>query len=362
MEAGSLSFDFYRQTVEQGPRMAVQAILIRLEVSFWGGCYSARRMKRINYRGTMVGNLYCTPYNAGRSCHKGIDPRMWTMSSNRRDQVSWSLIEDWIRLGRKLSADPSDSGAAWSDIREFLTEGERRLLFDRKKVLRLVRSSSRKFRPLQDPLQVKFGTHKWLAGEREESYSNWLKWILEQIADPYLIGTVVGVTDNGLRRLSGDIRIRREDGIKDHEGNQRRTDLDISFGGVQTFRIEVKKGDAGSVRLGQLEAQERGRDFQHYRLIVASGQISQYERGARARSYRRRAFEVCYWSDICRQLRGLVARKRQKVGLSTVVKAMILGFVGAVEQNLLGLPGNIDELTKNEWIPFSVQAYLKENP
>lgn len=42
-----------------------------------------------------------------------------------------------------------------------------------------------------------------------------------------------------------------------------------------------------------------------------------------------------------------------------VVSAMILGFVGAVEQNLLYMPGNLDDLIDTDQIPLSLGDHIK---
>src|SRR5437016_10172624 len=38
--------------------------------------------------------------------------------------------------------------------------------------------------PFGEPLRVDFGTHGWLKEDREESYSAWLAWIVEQLESP----------------------------------------------------------------------------------------------------------------------------------------------------------------------------------
>jgi len=37
--------------------------------------------------------------------------------------------------------------------------------------------------------------HRWLADDREESYSDWLAWVIEQIKMPELVFRVFGVFD-----------------------------------------------------------------------------------------------------------------------------------------------------------------------
>lgn len=255
-------------------------------------------------------------------------------------------MRKWIDLGKKLPVDNLDSSMEWKSIQLFWHEGFKMIGCERRRMKQLLKSSSFKFRPLHDPLEIELGTHRWLAREREEAYSDWMKWILEQLSEPRIIGEVLGVRDQCLHTLPGEIRIGREVGIKDIEGQPRRTDLDISFGGIDTFRVEVKKGDAGLVDCDQLRAQEHLKDFKYYILIVSSGEVRDYDGD----------FKVRCWKDICQELRRTVGNKRLE---DIAVNAMILGFVGAVEQNILGFPGNLHGLLDNgRVVPLSVRDHI----
>ena len=271
------------------------------------------------------------------------------MRRKKSESVTWKSIKGWVEFGQGLPVAEPKPMEEWKHIQEFLREGKKILASERKRMRGLLKSSCAKFRPLHDPLQAELGTHRWLAHEREESYSDWMKWILEQISDPRRIGKVMGVKEKSLSRFSGEIRIDREVGIKDMEGNRRRTDLDISYGGTDAFRVEIKKGDARDVDPKQLKAQERERQFQYYILIVSAGQTRDCCR----------PFSVRYWKDICIELRRFVRRMKRMRSKQAVVSAMILGFVGAVEQNLLDMPGNLDDLIDTDQIPLSLGDHIK---
>jgi hypothetical protein len=45
--------------------------------------------------------------------------------------------------------------------------------------------------PLGDKLDLR--SHRWLAGNREESYSDWLAWILEHQDDPSRVPPLFGI-------------------------------------------------------------------------------------------------------------------------------------------------------------------------
>jgi len=44
----------------------------------------------------------------------------------------------------------------------------------------LFEESGKKLEPFEDPLLVDPGAHRWLSDSHEESYSDWLAWVLEQ--------------------------------------------------------------------------------------------------------------------------------------------------------------------------------------
>ena len=87
---------------------------------------------------------------------------------------SWQAVDDLIRIAKQ--ADRSAGGA----LAESLA------------------SSNRTFDPLADPLAIEFRDHRWLSSEREEAYSDWLGWILEQIGDAGRILRLLGVRDSKL--------------------------------------------------------------------------------------------------------------------------------------------------------------------
>lgn len=46
--------------------------------------------------------------------------------------------------------------------------------------------------PLSDPLDARFPLHRQLSSDREEVYSDWLQWVLQQFSDPQSLGRILG--------------------------------------------------------------------------------------------------------------------------------------------------------------------------
>jgi len=240
-----------------------------------------------------------------------------------------AILKKWAVLGRNIAQEQSESHFDWKYVRSLIKAAEPLFKEESKRLEGLLRKSDEHLDPLEDPLKVDFGVHRWLRAEREEAYSDWLKWTLEQLESPALVSKVLGIREDDLGEMSGKLKIEREFGITDDQGMQRRTDLDIYWGNKAAIRVEVKKHDADSVDPNQLESQENG--FQRYILLVTSGSVPDYAGN----------FIVRDWEDLCIEFRRLVPNLGGRKNGMLVQKALILAFVGAVEQNLVMLPGNL---------------------
>lgn len=151
----------------------------------------------------------------------------------------------------------------------------------------------------------------------------------------------------------GRLIVNREFGITGIDGAKRRTDLELVFGNRRAIVVEVKKGSADIIDVRQLQDQLQHRQgFDHYILLATSAANKVYGGG----------FYVLTWEEVCIRLRHIVQQRHFK---SAVQTAMILAFVGAVEQNILGLPGNFARRYRyNEVISSSlryrIQTYLEK--
>ncbi len=208
--------------------------------------------------------------------------------------------------------------------------------------------------PFKDPLLIDFGAHRWLSSAREESYSDWLAWILTQLPRPELVfGVLLKECDPNLQeKCKQKLTVHRELGLVDEDGLRKRTDLELMYGTERAVLVEVKKGDASHIDLEQLRVQLRNKPgFGHYVLLAEHGEQRQYAD----------RFQLRTWNDVCVALRRVVTVPELK---GTVEGAMTLAFVGAVEQNLLRYSGNFSErFARGELISVSIrqtiEAHLK---
>lgn len=225
-------------------------------------------------------------------------------------------------------------------------------LLEADRLQNVLNQSSQFLHPFKDPLLIDFGAHRWLSSAREESYSDWLAWILTQLQDPQLVFDILlEQHDANLQeRCKQRLTVHRELGLIDEHGFRKRTDLELMYGREKAVLVEVKKGDASRIDLEQLRIQLRHKPgFAHYVLLAGHGEDRQYADG----------FQLRTWSELCIALRRTVVIPRLK---GTVEGAMILAFVGAVEQNLIGYPGNFSErFGRGELIGISLRQRIEDH-
>jgi hypothetical protein len=109
--------------------------------------------------------------------------------------------------------------------------------------------SDAEFSPLAEPLRLNLGEHRWLSADREESYCDWLAWILQGISDSAEILPLFALGDEASGELPGPVgKIRRE--VWSEHG---RTDIEVPLGKRGLLLIEVKVQTTGSELPSQLE-------------------------------------------------------------------------------------------------------------
>jgi hypothetical protein len=187
----------------------------------------------------------------------------------------------------------------------------------------LVRSDEQ-LSPLGEPLNLNLGKHRWLSADREESYSDWLAWILQGISDSAEILPLFALGDEASGELLGPVgEIRRE--VWSEHG---RTDVEVPIGKLLLL-IEVKVRNTGSELPSQLERYAQKISDQHVEraLLVLLGTE------APEASLPLSEFKFTDWRTLCQRLRRYANRIK---GSDSLRAAAILIFCGAVEQNLLG--------------------------
>lgn len=226
----------------------------------------------------------------------------------------WSGLRDAIR--RHDSVDASVAG--WRRICAAL-EREAEQAGNRLKQ-RLCQSDDL-LRGIGDPLHSELGLagHRWLRRDREESYSDWLAWILGHQSDTRKVFALFG---HNLDAGPGVLQIERETPIQDG-----RTDILIRCSSGITL-IEVKTASEPSAE--QLERYHRvltQRDARPVNTVLIAPSAVEGHVGIE--------YTFCAWRDLTLRLRGWAHGWLRENRL--YLAAMTLTFCGAVERNVLNL-------------------------
>lgn len=101
-----------------------------------------------------------------------------------------AVLDQWAEWGRERAC-PQQPRPGWSAVETLIAAAQPRLLED-SRVLREILEISRDQLKFTDPLLCDLGLHRWLAKDREEAYSDWLAWVLEQLGDTDAVFRVLG--------------------------------------------------------------------------------------------------------------------------------------------------------------------------
>jgi hypothetical protein len=203
------------------------------------------------------------------------------------------------------------------------------------KYFRLLERSEGRFGQFGDPLRVDFGAHRWLKENREESYSAWLAWIIEQLESPREVFALFKLeAENAVTAECVGIRphVVCEKCIKVPKG-EGRLDIIIEYEKVALIVVEVKRVSTDEAELDKqggyriwMDQQDAYNEKRRFPVLLAS-------KGEEEEEYPG-GFRYISWAHVCVELRRVAPRY---ITGSPIVAAMILAFVSAVERNLLDM-------------------------
>jgi hypothetical protein len=241
-------------------------------------------------------------------------------------------LRHWAELGRISSALKPKRRASWESVNRLIDAARTVRLAEAAKLRHLLLESNNRLAPLSDPLLSNFDLRRWLAEEREEVYSDWLEWVVKQLPTLgdvlYVLGVLEpeGIASEALSTFS----TKREMQVKLRE-SWKRLDLVIRSAGRVLVLIEVKKTSAEEADTAKQKEYlewakgEPERD-KYFILLAKAGERPEYH------EFKLRTFE-----DICRVLRKRVPELISERKMTVSTGALVLAYVGAVEQNMLDL-------------------------
>jgi hypothetical protein len=261
------------------------------------------------------------------------------------ERQATNLLREWERFGVSLTA---------GQVRHLRSAGEALLLMSEagnaygtirlRHLQSLVRGCEEQLAPVEDPLRTRFGLNRWLAKSREEAYSDWLAWVLQEFRAGGLVGRLLfgdGTPESKLLSKAPAYSVDREVWVPEgHKGRAGRLDCVLRFDDAVVV-LELKRSDAELADTAKHEGYMKWLDGRHERfkrglLIAASTENHESYDG----------FVLLQWKTLCQRARRLACELRAGNRLSFV--ATLCAFIGAIEQNLLGFPHVGDLATHQE--------------
>ena len=185
----------------------------------------------------------------------------------------------------------------------------------------------------KDPTYLDWSRFRPLRLSREEDWSDWLAFLIEASVagtlSRYLFGEQVGISDFALPK-----RARREEMHKGY-----RADIIIEWREGQFSHIEVKVGDpdlAKTYSTGealQEKFQVPPSGWGNY-ILLLDGQLPLWEGMISPENHLAEILTIT-WTDVC------ISIRRSLLSEETLLwKAWAYAYLGAIEQLLIGFPGN----------------------
>jgi hypothetical protein len=245
-----------------------------------------------------------------------------------KDPLNYARFTETLRAWSALRVSKPSRLLSWDSTNLLIENGKTLDEYARKYLQAAVARSNEELAPLGEPLMLNLGKHRWLSADREESYSDWLAWILQGMSGLAEILPLFGLRDaDAGDPLGPAATVRRE--VKTQHG---RTDIEVPIGTRGLLIIEVKVRSTGTELPLQLERYAQKvteRQIERPVLILLGTE-------APDPSLPLHNFTFTGWRTVCQRLRQHACRAKESDLLRA---AAILIFCGAVEQNLLGLSG-----------------------
>jgi hypothetical protein len=201
----------------------------------------------------------------------------------------------------------------------------------------LLNTADQRLAPFADPFRLLSTGHRWLdlRREREESYSNWLAWLLERMDSTEQILRIFNLEDtdfaNSVRNRKP--KVYREQPFRTANDERKRLDIIVKFGDWAILLIELKVRELEVA--GGAENLPLYRDWLESHISDSKGRCAILLVPTSMESPCS-GWQVRSWEQVSLSLRLQAREYAASNGSRLLLAAMLLCFSGAVEQNVLG--------------------------
>jgi len=256
------------------------------------------------------------------------------------------VLRLWQNRNRAFQHGPVVPLPSWNPALRLVASAELLDEYARQHLREALTDSDTRLAPLRDPLTLNLGAHRWLSEDREESYSDWLAWIMQGMKDAGDVLPLFGVDDQETISAFGKVeRVLRETKVENG-----RTDIQVWFtNGFLLIEVKVQRPSPGVFQeLERFAIWAAGQptdrptksahtDVFGKRMVLLGPEELLAQLGVEEPTDMLEGFEFTGWRALCMRLRQNAYRIKE----SDVMRAAaILIFCGAVEQNLLGVFAN----------------------
>src|SRR5579883_3391651 len=96
-------------------------------------------------------------------------------------------LTEALRIWSEFDAGTLRRFPSWDSAKLLVERAERLDQLARRRLTAVFELSEKELAPLGEPLKLNLGTHRWLSADREESYSDWLAWILQGMSGSEIV-------------------------------------------------------------------------------------------------------------------------------------------------------------------------------
>jgi len=232
---------------------------------------------------------------------------------------------------------PEQLSGEWCKSIERIANAFRKLAkTEQDHITRLLEIADQRLAPFSDPLRLPFRGNRWLdlGREREESYSNWLAWLLERTESAEEVLHILNLDHADFAESVHDKKpkVYRELQFQSANGELKRLDIIIEFGQRAILLVEVKVRELEAA--GGAENLPVYRDWLESRISDPRGRLAILLVPTPMESPCP-GWQVRSWGQVSLKLRLQARQCAASSPNRRLLSAMLLCFSSAVEQNVL---------------------------